>query len=245
MLDGLAMALEAAGLQVEEVPDWRWRGKTNFSPIGVMLHDTVGGTDGDAPSLNIVTYGRSDLPGPLYNVLVGRSGRVYVVASGRANHAGRGTGAVEELGTGSGNRLSVGVGLENSGPGHRYPTTQLTAVRDAVIAINTMLGVPLTNVWGHKEYSPGRKIDPHSIDMDQFRSTLTNQEPAMNFNPSDHAEVMQAMLVSLGFDLGQTGPNGDGVDGDWGPKSQSAWVRIEESVDYWVAVRKVVRMTLG
>ena len=38
-------------------------------------------------------------------------------------------------------------------------------------------------------------------------------------------EEMQRALVDAGYDLGDYGPNGDGVDGKWGPKSHAALVQ--------------------
>jgi hypothetical protein len=42
------------------------------------------------PSLRLLIKRRSDCPGPLCNVGLARSGAVYVIAAGRANHAGKG-----------------------------------------------------------------------------------------------------------------------------------------------------------
>ena len=67
-----------------------------------------------------------------------------------------------------------------------------------------------------------------------FSSTTpmyTGKNPEANFTayqkryptlPSD-AKGMQQLLVNEGFDIGNTGPNKDGVDGIWGNKSQAAW----------------------
>ena len=67
-----------------------------------------------------------------------------------------------------------------------------------------------------------------------FSSTTpmyTGENPEANFTayqkryptlPSD-AKGMQQLLVNEGFDIGNTGPNKDGVDGIWGNKSQAAW----------------------
>ena len=45
--------------------------------------------EGDYPSLTTVTRGRVGLAGPLCNLGIGRTGRVYVVAAGVAWHAGQ------------------------------------------------------------------------------------------------------------------------------------------------------------
>src|SRR5690606_41782567 len=59
-------------------------------PRGSAHHHTAGPASGNAPSVAISAYGRSDLPGALCNVLQGRADTAYVIAAGRANHAGRG-----------------------------------------------------------------------------------------------------------------------------------------------------------
>ena len=52
--------------------------------------------------------GRSDLPAPLVQLSLGRSGTVYVLAAGRANHAGKAQ-ASGTVGAGDGNTLYVGI----------------------------------------------------------------------------------------------------------------------------------------
>lgn len=165
----LLAALRGSGYPVHEVSGWRTRKRPNgsFTPKGVLVHDTVGAQTGDAPTLNVATNGRSDLPGPLYNVLIGRSGKIYLIAAGRCAHAGSGS----LPGVASGNRQLYGVALENAGGDIKqpYPPVQLLSLKAVVASINDALGVPFSNVWGHKEYAPGRKIDPWGIDMDGFR----------------------------------------------------------------------------
>jgi peptidoglycan hydrolase-like protein with peptidoglycan-binding domain len=42
------------------------------------------------PSLRVLIEGRSNLPGPLAQLGLGRDGTCYVIAAGRCNHAGAG-----------------------------------------------------------------------------------------------------------------------------------------------------------
>jgi len=39
--------------------------------------------------------------------------------------------------------------------------------------------------------------------------------------------AMQGIMKNLGFYLGETGPLGNGVDGDWGPLSKSASTKLD------------------
>src|SRR5690606_24544646 len=91
----LPEAMRDYGVEVVEVAGWQTRGAPfPRAPIGGLDHWTVGPATGEAPSLAVVTYGRSDLVGPLCQVLRGRRtngrARAFMVASGRANHGGIG-----------------------------------------------------------------------------------------------------------------------------------------------------------
>src|SRR5918992_4140221 len=84
----LAEALRASGVDVREESGWQSRGKDSFNPRGVVCHHTGPGRV-DA-LLRLCIQGRSDLPGPLANVVLDPSGVAHVIAAGRANHAGPG-----------------------------------------------------------------------------------------------------------------------------------------------------------
>ena len=93
----MARALRRSGLVVKEVKGWRSRGRPlSFDPRGVVFHHTASNRNsGPRPALGTVLDGRqlpdgTFLPGPLCNILVGRDNVVYLVAAGRANHAGLG-----------------------------------------------------------------------------------------------------------------------------------------------------------
>ena len=93
-LTWLADVLRAAGLNVAEQPGWKERGRGDVGEIkGVICHHTAGPPTGNMPCLDVVTNGRTGanaLAGPLSQLCLGRDGTFYVVAAGRANHAGAG-----------------------------------------------------------------------------------------------------------------------------------------------------------
>src|SRR6185503_4879149 len=90
-LTWLPDALKNAGLKVSLVDGWENRGRGNIGNIfGVICHHTAGPKTGVMPSLNTLINGRSDLPGPLAQLGLGRDGTYFVIAAGRANHAGDG-----------------------------------------------------------------------------------------------------------------------------------------------------------
>ena len=156
------------GYPVVEVDDWETRGYSDgYSPSTVVAHHTAGPSgSGDMPSLGICVNGRSDLPGPLANYCLGRSGTIYVVASGKANNAGDG-----DWQSCDSNYCTVGIEAENDGS-QPWPAVQLDSYGRLVAGILDRLGRSTSYTCGHKEWAPGRKPDPHSINMDRARSTI-------------------------------------------------------------------------
>jgi N-acetyl-anhydromuramyl-L-alanine amidase AmpD len=123
------------------------------------------------PSLGIVTNGRPDLPGPLSQLCLGRDGTFFVVAAGRANHAGVGN----WQGVTTGNSNFIGIEAENTGlmdgpNADPWPDVQLDAYRRGVAAILEKIRTNAIMCCGHKEYAlpVGRKRDP-TFDMEDFR----------------------------------------------------------------------------
>lgn len=168
----LADVLRAAGLRVVELDGWQTRGAAGITPLGQLFHHTASRRGANAPSLRVVTVGRSDLRGPLCNLLVARDGTIYVVAAGRANHAGYGdwpwTPGEQVEG---GNDDSIGWECENDGVGEPWPDAQLDAIERGMAAICRHLGHRADRVRAHREFArpKGRKIDPTGIDMDAWR----------------------------------------------------------------------------
>lgn len=182
LLSQLANVCRAAGLNVVEVDGWQSRGylgRDLADVRGVLWHHTAAGRNfyQDAPSLGICTNGRSDLAGPLSQLVLGRSGTVYVVAAGLANHAG--AGSAPGIPTDMGNYYFIGVEMESSGTApYDWTPEQLAAV--------PVLGAALERAYledqaewdrpqlGHKEYSSQGKIDPAGWpgDCDGLRASI-------------------------------------------------------------------------
>jgi len=117
-LTWLPKVLLDAGLKVAEQPGWQNRGRGQMGPVkGVICHHTAGPLAGNMPSLGIVTNGRSDLPGPLAQLCLGRDGTFFVVAAGRCNHAGKGN----WQGFTAGNTNFIGIEAEK--PHHQPSST--------------------------------------------------------------------------------------------------------------------------
>lgn len=168
-LTWLPTVLASADLKVATVPGWESRGRAEMGQVlGVMCHHTAGPRLGNMPSLRTLIEGRSDLPGPLSQLGLGRDGTYYVVAAGRCNHAGAGS----WQGLTGGNTNFIGIEAENTGKADDtpWPEVQLDAYRRGVAAILLHAGRPALFGVGHKEYAlpPGRKNDP-DFDMPTFR----------------------------------------------------------------------------
>lgn len=132
----IADELRAAGLKVVEVQGWKNRGRPastgHFDPRGAnTAHHTGSTTSASNPAagLSVLINGRSDLPGPLCHVAVGYDGTVYVIAAGRANHAGRvGKSSQKGMPYGSdGNALALGNEVMTNGT-QKMPAAQQEAI---------------------------------------------------------------------------------------------------------------------
>lgn len=164
---GLAARIRAKGVRTVEIGGWQTRGNpTGFNPRGAGHHHTAGSALGIAPSLNICIYGRTDVPGPLANVLQSRepnpwNDTAYVIAAGKANHGGVGTWSGRS-GTVDSNYESHGLEVEHTG------MSAVSEIRHEISAriLAAMIEAPgsprdHTMVWEHFEYARplGRKID--------------------------------------------------------------------------------------
>lgn len=172
----LPKVLGDAGLKVSLVPGWENRGLGDMGELfGVICHHTgvKNPTKQNMPTLNSLKNGRkaepglAALPGPLAQLGLGLDGTYFVIAAGRAAHAGKGS--FQGV---SGNRRFIGIEAENSGtPSDTWPAVQLEAYQRGVAAILERIGKDASFCIGHKEYAPGRKDDP-SLNMKTFREAV-------------------------------------------------------------------------
>jgi peptidoglycan hydrolase-like protein with peptidoglycan-binding domain len=174
--------LKAAGLKVSLVPGWETRGLGDVGNIfGIICHHT-GVADPQKrimPSLRSLRDGRQaspglkPLPGPLAQLGLGRDGTYFVIAAGRAIHAGLG----KFKGQVNGNSNFIGIEAENVGgrSDFPWPHVQLDAYHRGVAAILKHLRKDETYCCGHKEYAlpVGRKADP-DLDMNSFRASVAS-----------------------------------------------------------------------
>lgn len=231
-LTWLPEVLESAGLKVARVDGWEGRGRGDVGvTLGVICHHTAGSRTGNMGSLGILREGRTDLPGPLAQLGLGRDGTYYVIAAGRCNHAGQGN----WRGLTQGNTNFIGIEAENTGkPDDPWPAVQVDAYHRGVAAILKHVGRGPDFCCGHREYATpaGRKSDP-TLDMDVFRRAVASilsgaapppplipaVEPAGRKRPTlrrgDKGALVEELQGKLGFDAENT-------DGAFGPQTEAA-----------------------
>jgi hypothetical protein len=243
-LTQLAKVLRAAGLDVEEVDGWKTRGHGGMHDEirTLTFHHTAGPRGGDMPSLGVLTNGRKGLRGPLAQLGVGRSGRVYVVAAGLCWHAG----ASRHIDYTNG--YAVGVEAENTGTGQDWPDAQIAALATLFAALCIEFKLSPDDVLGHRETCnpPGRKIDPFGVSLDAFRARVARRidvlrerasrdddrkpvapkftlDRELHYDPrekvmrGDDVKAVQRRLMSLGYKLPEFG-----ADGWYGEESRDA-----------------------
>lgn len=149
---GVVEALRDYGLDVGFVPGWERRGSPAFWPGGHVNHHDAIETRWSYPP-DILINGRHDLDGPLCNTALEATGKVWLVAAGRANHAGSGSwdGLI-------GNSSVWGTEAQNAGTGQTWPDEQIEAYELLDAAVCAYLEVDASTVCRHAEWT-SRKID--------------------------------------------------------------------------------------
>jgi hypothetical protein len=167
---GIADRLRKAGLNVVEQPGWRVRGNSDFNPKGSVNHHTAAGGTASTPSLDYITSGSSIAP--LANVMQSRErdqdDKFYVIASGRANHAGKGS--WRGL---SGNSSVYGLEIEHDGTSVLSIERQRLAARCHAAMLLGINHPDPNNVCQHREWAPDRKIDAaQGVNANWFRAMV-------------------------------------------------------------------------
>lgn len=203
----LERAVKNSGLNYKKVSGWASRGHGAMGTIqSVMCHHTAGPASGNTPSLNVVTHGRPGLSGPLAQLFLARDGTPYLVAAGRAYHAGRvSSGAYQ-------NSHSIGIEAEATGTSS-WPSAQIEAYARLCRALVREFGLPTSRVVGHKEKAVphGRKIDPN-FSMSDFRKKVNGAKGGIGQGSSagGGGSSKTYTVVSATAPLGLYDKDGDG-----------------------------------
>ncbi len=187
----LAAEYRKAGLKVVEVSGWENRGRPastgNFNPQGPTTDHHTGSTTSASktmPTLRTLIQGRPDLPGPLSQVGIGYDGTVYVIAAGRANHAGKvGKSGVAGMPYGAdGNALAIGQEVDTNGT-----QTMPKAQRDALATVNAVnirhYRRGTSYIHRHKDISGTGKWDLGSRTTLQLRSDAAAEVKRLSTPP--------------------------------------------------------------
>lgn len=173
------------GVKVQEIAGWQTRGRDGaFTPKAVFEHhDASSLKTGNSGALGIIVAGRPGIPGPLSQFQVGRDGTWFVVAAGRANHAGLG-GPKVGIPADSGNQYAYGVEVANNGVDEPYSAALQTSLDKGLASILDEMNNSDTNqLIGHKEWAPTRKSDPrHSMNWRRDRVRAV-RKPAPTGDP--------------------------------------------------------------
>jgi hypothetical protein len=168
-LTWLASELRSAGCTVVEYSGWQTRARSSggFSalPLCVMWHHTASNTT-PANDASYMCNGSSDRP--IANILVARTGEVWVLAAGATNTNGKGgplTFSRGQVPLDGMNTRAVGCEIANNGVGEQYPQAQIDAMFKVSNAINRRLGNLPTDLASHNLYAPSRKIDPATTNV--------------------------------------------------------------------------------
>ncbi|MFE1350037.1 N-acetylmuramoyl-L-alanine amidase [Streptomyces sp. NPDC058757] len=194
-------ALRAEGVtDIVEMKGWRTHNRNGRGAWGDVHASMVHHTAGEGPGLAAWCYnGNADLPGPLCHDFLARSGTLYLVGNGRANHAGRVARNAYEAVLNErsqhpapgpdeidGNAISYGLEVENSGePGRDWTAKQYDVAVRVQAARCRHHGWSADSIWAHKEATRRKPADPR-IDMNAFRADVAERlrHPA-SWTPGD------------------------------------------------------------
>jgi hypothetical protein len=158
---------------VRTIPGWETRARSTGGleqVRGAVWHHTASGprSDGANDANYIATGGGTP---PISQLYLDRTGTVWIIAAGAANHAGRGG----PLAPGSpapwlpkddANRHTIGIEMGNAGTGEQWPRIQIEAAVTLGAILTRRFRYSLDRNIAHRDWcgpgtsTPGRKIDP-------------------------------------------------------------------------------------
>lgn len=151
-----ALALSACATAPRN-PIATWVPSENFDarrPVVIVLHFT----EQDSVQQSLDTLRSRNSGGRVSShYLVGDDGRIYQLVSdeGRAWHAGAGRwGTITDL-----NSVSIGIEIDNDGH-EPYAEPQIAGLLRLLDDLTTRLRIPKSQVIGHSDLAPTRKVDP-------------------------------------------------------------------------------------
>ena len=203
--------LRRAGLKVVVLDGWVSRGRPGaFDPVGVLNHHTGASARGWslAKELSYAKWmfltGRPDLPAPLCQIALGRSGTVYIGAAGRANHGGsaRPSGSVSG---GDANTLYVGIEWMLSGT-EAIPAEMMEAgvTLNAVLlekvtqtserAVSCHYNTSVTGKWDIGDPNGIMHNGSRVLDIEKFRRSVAVERERLYTRKPSHKRLRVGMI---------------------------------------------------
>ena len=156
-LAALVLLLGACAHSAPRNPLATWVPSKNFDerrPVVIVLHYT----EQDSVEQSLETLRSRNSGGRVSShYLVGKDGKTYQLVSDakRAWHAGAGSwGAITDV-----NNASIGIEIDNDGKSP-FPDAQIDSLIVLLRDLTTRLRIPPTQIIGHSDLAPTRKIDP-------------------------------------------------------------------------------------
>ena len=153
----LSVLLAACAAAPPRNPLASWVPSRNFDarrPVLIVLHFT----EQESVQQSLDTLRSQNSGGRVSaHYLIGEDGRIYqlVADRDRAWHAGAGSwGTITDL-----NSASIGIEIDNDGR-EPYPEPQIAALLKLLDDLTTRLRIPKSQVIGHSDLAPTRKVDP-------------------------------------------------------------------------------------
>lgn len=216
-LTDLADAVRSSGLRTVETAGWKTRGHAPMQSVSSFAaHHTATSNraTGNYPTLRVVRDGRPGLEGPLAQLGMGRDGTVYVIAAGKAWHAG------PTYQWWEGNSHAIGVEIEGDG------RTEFTAAQKAAIpvlfaALCKWYNEPAERCTTHKEIAKPhyRKTDPYGLSQAELR----RQVRAVMDKPAAEVQVTVEAVIGARTNI-KVAPKTVAEDGYYGPRTHSAFM---------------------
>ena len=184
----LAVLLAACAHSGPRNPLATWVPSKNFDerrPVVIVLHYT----EQDSVEQSLDTLRSRNSGGRVSShYLLGKDGKIYQLVSDakRAWHAGAGSwGAITDV-----NNASIGIEIDNDGKSP-FPDAQIDSLIVLLRDLTTRLRIPPTQIIGHSDLAPTRKIDPgplfpwkrlHDAGFGLWPADAT-QDPPAGFDP--------------------------------------------------------------
>ena len=184
----LAVLLAACAHSGPRNPLATWVPSKNFDerrPVVIVLHYT----EQASVEQSLDTLRSRNSGGRVSShYLLGKDGKIYQLVSDakRAWHAGAGSwGAITDV-----NNASIGIEIDNDGKSP-FPDAQIDSLIVLLRDLTTRLRIPPTQIIGHSDLAPTRKIDPgplfpwkrlHDAGFGLWPADAT-QDPPAGFDP--------------------------------------------------------------